>query len=78
MEIKMSQDETDRRKAVPLIRINKLAEEYWATTKAQQEWYNVCGSVKDRMAFYLIGYAEAMAKLIKETVLEASGCHPSL
>jgi len=71
--LKVANDVTDLIGETPLLRINKLTKEDWATIYAKLEWYNVGGSVKDRMALYLIEYAEAMGKLRKEkTILEAT------
>jgi len=57
----------------PLIRINKLTNLDDANVFAKLEWYNIGGSVKDRMAFYLVEYAEAAGKLQKDkTILEAT------
>jgi cysteine synthase len=56
-----------------MVRINKLAGPEDATIYAKLEWYNIGGSVKDRMALYLIEYAEAAGKLKKDkTILEAT------
>lgn len=57
----------------PMIRINKLAGPDDAKVYAKLEWYNISGSVKDRMALYLINNAEASGELTKEkTILEAT------
>ncbi|OGI12668.1 hypothetical protein A3K64_03775 [Candidatus Micrarchaeota archaeon RBG_16_36_9] len=57
----------------PMVRINKLTDSGGATIYAKLEWYNIGGSVKDRMALSLIEYAEAAGKLDKEkTILEAT------
>jgi len=57
----------------PLVKINKLTGPNNATLYAKLEWYNVGGSVKDRMALYLIEYAEAAGKLTKKKrILEAT------
>ncbi|MEM2083980.1 MAG: PLP-dependent cysteine synthase family protein [Nitrososphaerota archaeon] len=57
----------------PMIKINRLTKENDATIYAKLEWYNIGGSVKDRMALYLIEYAEVSGKLSKEkTILEAT------
>ncbi|MGQ9781236.1 MAG: PLP-dependent cysteine synthase family protein [Nitrososphaeria archaeon] len=57
----------------PMVRINRLIGHNDATVYAKLEWYNVGGSVKDRMALYMIEYAEAARKLKKEsTILEAT------
>lgn len=57
----------------PMVKINNLTSHEDATIYAKLEWYNIGGSVKDRMALYLIEYAEAAGKLNKEkTILEAT------
>jgi cysteine synthase len=57
----------------PMVRLNKLVGSNDALLYAKLEWYNIGGSVKDRMAKYLIEYAEAAGKLDKErTILEAT------
>lgn len=57
----------------PMVKINKLTKPNDATIYAKLEWYNIGGSVKDRMALYLIEYAEVSGKLSKEkTILEAT------
>lgn len=57
----------------PMIRLNKLVPEGGAGICAKLEWYNIGGSVKDRMALYLIEYAEAAGKIDRgRTILEAT------
>ena len=57
----------------PMIKINNLTGPNDAKIYAKLEWYNISGSVKDRMALYLINDAEASGKLTKEkTILEAT------
>jgi cysteine synthase len=57
----------------PLVKLNRVVGPNDASLYAKLEWYNIGGSVKDRMALYLIEYAEAAAKLDKErTILEAT------
>ncbi len=57
----------------PMVRINRLTGPRDATIYVKLEWYNIGGSVKDRMALYLIEYAEAAGKLSKnKTILEAT------
>ena len=57
----------------PLMKINKLTEPNNATLYAKLEWYNIGGSVKDRMALYLIEYAEVAGILTKKKrILEAT------
>lgn len=57
----------------PIVKINKLVSKEDAELYAKLEWYNIGGSVKDRMALYLMEYAEAAGKLSKDKIiLEAS------
>ena len=57
----------------PLVKINRLVGKNDATIYAKLEWYNIGGSIKDRMAKYLIEYAEAAGKLSKnKVILEAT------
>lgn len=57
----------------PMVRINRLTGPEDATIYAKLEWYNIGGSVKDRMALYLVEYAEAAGKLAKDKkILEAT------
>jgi cysteine synthase len=53
----------------PMVRINRLTGPEDATVYAKLEWYNIGGSVKDRMALYLMEYAEASGKLSKDKVI---------
>ncbi|MFQ6125378.1 MAG: PLP-dependent cysteine synthase family protein [Candidatus Heimdallarchaeota archaeon] len=64
---------TDLIGKTPLLRINRLTGPEDATIYAKLEWYNIGGSVKDRMGLYLIEYAEAAGKLNNnKTILEAT------
>ncbi len=64
---------TDLIGKTPLVRINRLTGPDDATIYAKLEWYNIGGSVKDRMALYLLEYAEAAGKLTREkAILEAT------
>ena len=57
----------------PLLRINRLTGPNDATVYAKLEWYNIGGSVKDRMALYLIEHAESAGRLSRDkTLLEAT------
>ncbi|MEM3696063.1 MAG: PLP-dependent cysteine synthase family protein [Candidatus Bathyarchaeia archaeon] len=57
----------------PMVKINRLTGPNDATVYAKLEWYNIGGSVKDRMALYLIEYAEAAGKITKDKkILEAT------
>ncbi len=55
--------------STPMTRINKLVDNKTVSVYAKLEWFNVGGSVKDRMALYLIEYAEAMGKLSKDKII---------
>ena len=57
----------------PIVKINKLTGSDDATLYVKLEWYNIGGSVKDRMALSLIEYAEAAGKIRSDkTILEAT------
>jgi cysteine synthase len=57
----------------PLVRINNLTEPSDATIYAKLEWFNIGGSVKDRLALYIIEYAQSAGRLNKEKkILEAT------
>lgn len=69
----VAQDITDLIGETPLVRINRLTSREDATLYAKLEWYNIGGSVKDRMALYLVEYAEAAGKLTGDRkILEAT------
>ncbi len=57
----------------PMLKINNLTGSDRATVYAKLEWYNIGGSVKDRMALYLLEYANVAGKLSNsKTILEAT------
>lgn len=57
----------------PMVKLKKLVLLDKVNLYAKLEWYNVGGSLKDRMAKYLIEYAEAAGELTREkTILEAT------
>lgn len=69
----VAQDITDLIGETPLVRINRLTKPEDAQVYAKLEWYNIGGSVKDRMALYLVEYAEAAGTLRKDRkILEAT------
>ncbi len=53
----------------PMVRLRKVVEPTSATVYVKLEWYNVGGSVKDRMAYYVLKYAEASGRLSKDKVI---------
>jgi cysteine synthase len=69
----VAKDVTELIGNTPMVRINKLTGQGDATIYAKLEWYNIGGSVKDRMALSLIEYAEAAGKLDRsKAILEAT------
>jgi cysteine synthase len=57
----------------PLVRINNLIGPSDATLYAKLEWFNIGGSVKDRLALYIIEYAQSAGRLNREKkILEAT------
>ncbi|MCK5475130.1 MAG: PLP-dependent cysteine synthase family protein [Candidatus Pacebacteria bacterium] len=57
----------------PMVKINKLVSSDDATVLAKLEGYNLGGSIKGGMAFYMIKEAERSGKLTKnKTLIEAS------
>lgn len=62
-------DVTDLIGRTPMLRLNKLPGPRDAEVLAKLEWYNIGGSVKDRMAKYLIEYAESAGKLNREKII---------
>ncbi len=64
---------TDLIGRTPILRLNNLLGSNDAEVYVKLEWYNIGGSVKDRMAKYLIEYAESAGKLSRDkTILEAT------
>jgi len=69
----VSNDITGLIGGTPMVRINNMTQPGDATVYAKLEWYNIGGSVKDRMALYLMEYAEVSGRLSKgKTILEAT------
>jgi cysteine synthase len=64
---------TDLIGKTPMLKINNLIGPDRATVYAKLEWYNIGGSVKDRMALYLLEYANVAGRLSNsKTILEAT------
>ena len=64
---------TDLIGSTPLLRINHLVPHGGADILAKLEWYNIGGSVKDRVALYMIEFAEASGVLTRDrTIIEAT------
>jgi len=69
----VANDITDLIGHTPMLRLNRLPGPGDAEVLAKLEWYNIGGSVKDRMARYLIEYAESAGRLSRDrTILEAT------
>src|SRR5208282_186553 len=64
---------TDLIGKTPILRINHLTGPNDATIYAKLEWYNIGGSVKDRLALYILEYARTAGRLDPgKTILEAT------
>jgi len=64
---------TDLIGKTPLVRINHLTGPDDATIYAKLEWYNIGGSVKDRLALYILEYARTAGRLDPgKIILEAT------
>jgi cysteine synthase A len=50
----------------PIVKLSRLTGPDDAGIYAKLEWYKIGGSVKDRMALYLVEYAEGTGKLTKD------------
>lgn len=69
----IANDITDLIGGTPMLRLKRLPGPGDAEVLAKLEWYNIGGSVKDRMAKYLFDYAESAGRLEREkTILEAT------
>jgi cysteine synthase len=69
MNLKVANNIFDLIGSTPIIKINKLTGPNDATLYAKLEWYNIGGSVKDRMAYYIIQYAESAGHLKKDKII---------
>jgi cysteine synthase len=64
---------TDLIGRTPMVRINSLTGPDDATIYAKLEWFNIGGSVKDRLALYIIEFAQSAGRLDrKRRILEAT------
>jgi cysteine synthase len=73
IEMIVANNITDLIGRTPLLRIDKVVGPGDATLYAKLEWYNIGGSVKDRMALHLIERAKSKGRLDKDkTILEAT------
>jgi cysteine synthase len=67
--MKIAQDMTQLVGHTPLVRINRLARGMDVEIVAKLEFFNPCGSVKDRIGVSMIEAAEKTGTLTKDTVL---------
>ena len=69
----IAKDITELIGGTPMIEISKMPGPDDATIYAKLEWFNIGGSVKDRMALHIIEDAERSGKLEKDkTIIEAT------
>jgi cysteine synthase len=62
-----------------MVRINSLTGPNDSTIFAKLEWFNIGGSVKDRLVLYIIEYAEAAGRLNRENnILEATSANTGI
>ena len=66
---KVAKDITGLIGNTPLVRLNKLAENSFAEIVAKLEYFNPCGSVKDRIGLSMIEQAEKEGRLDKDTTI---------
>ncbi|MCK5593676.1 MAG: cysteine synthase family protein [Candidatus Aenigmarchaeota archaeon] len=66
---KITQSITELIGNTPMIKIQKMTDVGDAEICAKLEWFNVGGSVKDRMALYIIEDAERKGKLKKDKII---------
>ena len=70
--MKIAKNITELIGQTPMVRINKLVGKKDAEILAKLEWFNIGGSIKDRMVFYMLKNAEKKAKIKGKTILEAT------
>jgi cysteine synthase len=67
--LKVANDITGLIGGTPMVRINRLTGPNDGTVYAKLEWYNIGGSVKDRLGLYIFEYAESANRLTKDKVI---------
>lgn len=70
--MKIAKNITELIGQTPMVRINKLVGKKDAEILAKLEWFNIGGSIKDRMVFYMLKNAEKKAEIKGKTILEAT------
>ena len=67
--MRIAQDMTQLVGNTPMVRINKLGQGFGADIVAKLEFFNPCGSVKDRIGVSMIGAAEKTGAIAADTIL---------
>ncbi|MBZ9578114.1 PLP-dependent cysteine synthase family protein [Patescibacteria group bacterium] len=70
--MKVAKNITELIGQTPMVKINKLVGKKDAEILAKLEWFNIGGSIKDRMVFFMLKNAEKKAKIKGKTILEAT------
>lgn len=70
--MKIAKNITELIGQTPMVKINKLVGKKDAEILAKLEWFNIGGSIKDRMVFHMLEKAGEKAKIKGKTILEAT------